>query len=359
MALSSTAVPALKGFWHGISLDNYDSSAFRILDRSICRSSATNIRSHFCAGICAADAGSGALRDAGRTNLGLSFCPFSRSHPGRTMGGHARGRPPGSHDDLVGHSRSQFAASFAAGRSRDLHLDHAACLPDPRQYGRFPPDCVRFLNAGRTAVALDQQRRHCGRFLAGARTAEWPHRPGRSLLLALDPFLGGLSGLFHVDGFLATWSTLSLLALALGIGLGQKERGEAGERSGSRFPVQRPHWQCSAKRPGLLLLLVAALALLTVLWREDDASVSQRLASYCGYGAVWAGSFLAYSPAACIRRSGRRHRSCWRRPGATPAATLKKLCAQPFSWAMSPSIMVRCFTRPRYCGVYRHWSSAA
>jgi hypothetical protein len=41
-----------------------------------------------------------------------------------------------------------------------------------------------------------------------------------ALLLAIDPFLAGLSGLFHVDGLLSTWSIISLLALALGAQMG-------------------------------------------------------------------------------------------------------------------------------------------
>ena len=49
--------------------------------------------------------------------------------------------------------------------------------------------------------------------------------PAAALLLALDPFLVGLSGLFHVDGLSATFVTLALLALAVALtGRGRPDR---------------------------------------------------------------------------------------------------------------------------------------
>ena len=80
-----------------------------------------------------------------------------------------------------------------------------------------------------------------------------------ALILASDPFTGGLSGLFHVDGLLMTWSILSLLALALGIGLGQQDQG--GRRRVLWIIVSGMSAALAvlSKSPGLLLLFVRGI----------------------------------------------------------------------------------------------------
>ncbi len=72
-----------------------------------------------------------------------------------------------------------------------------------------------FLTAGRLAVALMNSLGIVGIYALG-RSLFGP-RPAvlGGLLLALDPYVSGLSGLFHIDGLAATFATLSLLALGL------------------------------------------------------------------------------------------------------------------------------------------------
>lgn len=152
---------------------------------------------------------------------------------------------------------------------------------------------AQFVESGRTAVAVVNS--------LGIVAVFWLARAlfngGRiallaAVLLAVDPFLSGLSGLFHVDGLMATFSILSLLALALGSGLGA-----------TPFPQRRRLlWlACSgaaaglavlSKSPALLLLPVAALALLSQLWREKESSLNGRLLAVISGGFIWLAAFL-------------------------------------------------------------------
>ena len=149
-----------------------------------------------------------------------------------------------------------------------------------------------FLDSGRTAVALINS--------LGVVAVFWLVRAllnGRialvaALILALDPFISGLSGLFHVDALLMTGSIISLLTLALGIGLGQDDQTSR----------RRILWLflsgCTAalavlsKSPGLILLPVAALGILSLLWREQDDSFGRRFARMIGYGFIWLAGLL-------------------------------------------------------------------
>ncbi len=74
-----------------------------------------------------------------------------------------------------------------------------------------------FLPAGRVLVALVTSLGVLGVLALSARL--WGHRTAwvAALLLALDPFLIGHSGLLHVDGLLTTATTLSILALLLAV----------------------------------------------------------------------------------------------------------------------------------------------
>lgn len=113
-----------------------------------------------------------------------------------------------------------------------------------------------------------------------------------AFLIALDPFIGGLSGLFHVDGLLMTWSIVSLLTLALGVGVGHR----------TQEAVRRIMWLALSgataaltvlsKSPGLILLPVAALAIFSMLLRENSASFGRRFALMIGSAAVWLSSFV-------------------------------------------------------------------
>jgi 4-amino-4-deoxy-L-arabinose transferase-like glycosyltransferase len=85
------------------------------------------------------------------------------------------------------------------------------------------PQLATFLSAGRIAVAVANSlglvaifsltRRLVGNGLAAA----------FAFLLAIDPFVAGLSGLLHVDGLLTTFVTISLLALAVAFATNLRE----------------------------------------------------------------------------------------------------------------------------------------
>jgi 4-amino-4-deoxy-L-arabinose transferase-like glycosyltransferase len=149
-----------------------------------------------------------------------------------------------------------------------------------------------FLNAARFAVAAANS--------AGVVAVFWLVREllnGRialiaALLLALDPFLGGISGLFHVDGLLATWSIISLLALALGVGLGRRPLDGKRRLAWLGLSAASAALAVLSKSPALILLPVAALAILSLLRREASVNFNRRLAMVLGYGIFWAGIFF-------------------------------------------------------------------
>ncbi len=138
-----------------------------------------------------------------------------------------------------------------------------------------------FLSAGRLMVALANS--------AGLALAYLLARPlwGKNvallaiLLLALDPFVAGLSGLLHVDGLLMTFSLLALLALA---------RALDGKET-AVFWWTAVSGVCAAlallsKSPGVLLLPLVALALLWVNWRHPARLLRQGVAWVAGFGAA-------------------------------------------------------------------------
>ncbi|MGH2593290.1 MAG: glycosyltransferase family 39 protein [Anaerolineae bacterium] len=99
-----------------------------------------------------------------------------------------------------------------------------------------------------------------------------------AFLLALDPFVAGLGGLLHVDGLLATFSTLSVLALLNGVSpSAYHESQEAPPHSASRTHPSSSLWfalsgACAglallSKSPALVLIpftiLIIAIAVLT------------------------------------------------------------------------------------------------
>ncbi len=64
-----------------------------------------------------------------------------------------------------------------------------------------------------------------------------------TLLLALDPFVAGLSGLLHVDGLSTTWVTLSLLLLLPAV----SRPGRGGRLSGLPCPARQVGWPCGPR----------------------------------------------------------------------------------------------------------------
>ena len=74
-----------------------------------------------------------------------------------------------------------------------------------------------FLTFARLPVILINALGVAGIFLLARKLFGHPIAFLAALLIALDPFIAGLSGLLHVDGLLTTFSTLSVLALLIAI----------------------------------------------------------------------------------------------------------------------------------------------
>jgi 4-amino-4-deoxy-L-arabinose transferase-like glycosyltransferase len=96
-------------------------------------------------------------------------------------------------------------------------ITHLAWLA-PENTAAFP-QLATFLSAGRTAVAVFNSLGIVIIFGLARRLVPVPVAlaAGFAGLLALDPFVAGLSGLLHLDGLLTTFTTISLLALALAL----------------------------------------------------------------------------------------------------------------------------------------------
>lgn len=149
------------------------------------------------------------------------------------------------------------------------------------------PKLAHFLTAPRIMVALVTSLGVVGAFfLAQAlfgRTAAFLG----AFLLALDPFLAGLSGLLHVDGLAATFTTLSLLAL--GLGLTKQE----GSKQWRYFMLSGAMAGLSAltKSPTLLLLPFSGLALFVSLFKKGMV-FSLRFRRVLFHGALFLLTFL-------------------------------------------------------------------
>ena len=153
-------------------------------------------------------------------------------------------------------------------------ITHLAWLA-PENTAAFP-QLATFLTAGRTAVAVANSLGLLTIFWLARRLVNIKLAAGFALLLAIDPFLAGLSGLLHVDGLLTTFVTISLLALAV------------------MFGEQKKDWQFTAvsgvaagcailaKSAALTLLPFVGFAFLTglVVW-------PQRRLRLVGLGLVW------------------------------------------------------------------------
>jgi len=148
------------------------------------------------------------------------------------------------------------------------------------------------LSSGRVAVALVNSLGIVAAYGLSRRLWGTGTAVVAGFFLALDPFLVGLSGLLHVDGLSATFATLSLLALAIGL---------TPEKAGRRPWI----WLMAAgalaglavltKTPTLLLLPVSGLAMLWPLARGYRQSPRAHMAAFVRGGIVWGAAFLATS----------------------------------------------------------------
>lgn len=148
-----------------------------------------------------------------------------------------------------------------------------------------------FLTAGRLAVVLVNSLGVVAAYLLARPLLGQPVAVVSGLLIALDPFIAGMSGLLHVDALMTTFTTLSLLSLALTVA---ENRGEKAPRL----------WHAAvcgvtvalavlSKSPALLLLPVIALFLGFSLFQNRSAPVASRLRRLVKQGGVWLLAFLA------------------------------------------------------------------
>ena len=151
---------------------------------------------------------------------------------------------------------------------------------------------AHFLSAGRILVALVTSVGVVGvywlaRPLLGAAVAVLA-----AFLLALDPFVVGLSGLLHVDALVTTFATLGLLALLLAV----TGRGAAAKRDNVVwlliFSGWMSAWAVLTKSPAILLLPVCASVLFSPLILERNKSFGQRLKLVVVRGLLWSAAFL-------------------------------------------------------------------
>lgn len=121
-----------------------------------------------------------------------------------------------------------------------------------------------FLNGGRLAVALLTALGLVAIYAVGCQLFSEPTAFIGSLILALDPFPAGLSGLFHLDGLLATFL---LLALLLAVWLARRPSPSLALLCGFATALAM-----LAKTPGLLLLaFIPGLWLLS--WQNNWRSL--------------------------------------------------------------------------------------
>jgi len=106
------------------------------------------------------------------------------------------------------------------------------------------------------------------------------------LLLALDPFFAGLSGLLHVDGLSATFVTLSLLALLVALQASAARRWRWAALAGGLAGLA-----VLSKTPTLVLLPVSGLMLLSPLAFDHGVTMRVRLLGLLRDGLVWGVAF--------------------------------------------------------------------
>ena len=140
-----------------------------------------------------------------------------------------------------------------------------------------------FLTGGRVAAAVVNSLGLAALFPLLCRLYNRPVAVLATLLLALDPFVAGLSGLLHVDGLMTTFATLSLVSLGLVT--------PAGRWRMALFSGIMAGLAILSKSPAILLLPLAALYLFVQLWwpnrKTEPESLSSRFPQAIKNGAVW------------------------------------------------------------------------
>ncbi len=154
-------------------------------------------------------------------------------------------------------------------------ITHLAWLA-PENTAAFP-QLATFLSAGRIAMAVMNSLGLVFIFWLARKLMGFWLAAGFVFLLALDPFVAGLSGLLHVDGLMTTFSTISLLALAVVL-----TEGENGDWRWTAVSGVAAGCAILTKSAALILLPFAALAFGVglIVWRR-------RWRRLIGLGVVW------------------------------------------------------------------------
>ena len=168
-------------------------------------------------------------------------------------------------------------------------ITHLAWLA-PENTAAFPK-LATFLSAGRLAVATVNSLGLVGIFwLVRRLMTDWPAAVAVGLL-ALDPFVAGLSGLLHVDGLMTTFTTISLLTLAIALSGLKNPRSAVFSRVPFAFTaVSGAAAGCAmlAKSAGLTLLPFVGVAFVVAIlaWRS-------RWRQLVFLGAIWFSAMTA------------------------------------------------------------------
>ncbi|CUS02562.2 membrane protein of unknown function [Candidatus Promineifilum breve] len=147
------------------------------------------------------------------------------------------------------------------------------------------------LSGGRVAVALVNALGIVAVYWLARRLWGGPAALLAALFLAFDPFLAGLSGLLHVDGLSATFSTLALLLLISGIHA--RETPEAKRRLWLALAGAAAGLAVLSKTPTLLLLPLSGAAMLWPVACDRDRPARSRLLRFVFDALAWGAALLA------------------------------------------------------------------
>jgi 4-amino-4-deoxy-L-arabinose transferase-like glycosyltransferase len=145
-----------------------------------------------------------------------------------------------------------------------------------------------FLTSGRITVALVNCLGIVAIYFLARRLWGGTAALVAGLLLAFDPFLAGLSGLLHVDGLSATFVSLSLLSLALGL---SPRKGGGPSWGWVAVAGAMAGLAALSKTPTLVLLPVTALG---ALWTVSRGGRPWRdwIVSLARVAVMWGAAFL-------------------------------------------------------------------
>lgn len=152
---------------------------------------------------------------------------------------------------------------------------------------------AHFLTSGRVLTAVTNSAGVVVIFLLLRRLFDSSTAWLGALLLAADPFVAGLSGLFHVDGLMTTFTAVSLLSLAIAL---HPIKGREGARRFMAVSGAAAALAIAAKSPAVLLPFVAVFfLLLTTFFTQVDALYG-RFGRLLQLGGSWLLAYLIVLP---------------------------------------------------------------